>query len=132
MTEKWDARMKQDWDERARSNAMHFIASGETQWEEERFFESGEANVRNSVTNELDLISRGHEPSELSMLEIGCGIGRMTRHLAQIFGEVYAVDVSGEMIQQAHIKLGDLSNVHLYETSGSDLAPLGDQTMDFA
>ena len=66
------------------------------------------------------------------MLEIGCGIGRMTRHLAGIFGEVHAVDVSGEMIEIAREKLSDLANVHLFETGGSDLEPFEDGFFDFA
>ena len=44
-------------------------------------------------------------------LEIGCGLGRMTRHLAGIFGEVYATDVSAEMIRGACARLGHLGNV---------------------
>ena len=33
------------------------------------------------------------------------GIGRITRYLAAIFGEVQATDVSGEMIRQAKERL---------------------------
>jgi ubiquinone/menaquinone biosynthesis C-methylase UbiE len=60
----------------------------------------------------------------MRILEIGCGIGRMTRELANIFGEVYATDVSAEMIKQARTRLEDWTNVHLYETNGLDLAEL--------
>jgi ubiquinone/menaquinone biosynthesis C-methylase UbiE len=35
------------------------------------------------------------------MLEIGYGIGRMTRHLASIFGEVHGVDVAPTMCRWA-------------------------------
>ena len=68
----------------------------------------------------------------MRMLEIGCGIGRMTRPLAEVFGEVHAVDVSAEMIRQARENLRDLPNVRLFETSGEDLAPFDDQSFDFA
>ena len=37
----------------------------------------------------------------MSVLEIGCGAGRLTRALANFFGEVYAVDISGEMVKRA-------------------------------
>ncbi len=33
----------------------------------------------------------------MRVLEIGCGAGSITRALARLFGEVHAVDVSGEM-----------------------------------
>jgi cyclopropane fatty-acyl-phospholipid synthase-like methyltransferase/glycosyltransferase involved in cell wall biosynthesis len=124
--------MKRDWDERAKSNAMHYIVSGESEWDEKEFFESGKANVEQTVTEDLDLICQGREASQMRMLEIGCGIGRMTRHLAGVFGEVHAVDVSGAMIAKAREKLADLPNVHLLETSGSDLAPFDDGFFDFA
>src|SRR5690606_31703971 len=69
---------------------------------------------------------------QLRLLEIGCGIGRMTRHLSRIFGEVYGVDVSAEMIAQGKERLADCANVHLYETSGVDFAPLADDYFDRA
>ena len=37
--------MRNDWDTRARENAEHYIATGETQWNDRDFFRSGEINV---------------------------------------------------------------------------------------
>jgi SAM-dependent methyltransferase/glycosyltransferase involved in cell wall biosynthesis len=124
--------MKRDWDRRARSNAMHYIASARSDWTSDDFFASGRANVEETITRELEQVCRGKKASEMRILEIGCGIGRMTRHLAALFGEVHAVDVSGEMIRQAGEHLRDVPNVRLYETSGADLAPFEDQFFDFA
>jgi ubiquinone/menaquinone biosynthesis C-methylase UbiE len=64
------------------------------------------------------------------MFEIGCGIGRMTRYLAEIFGEVHAADVSGEMVAQAHERLAHLKNVTVHETSGVDFRALPDDHFD--
>jgi len=55
--------------------------------------------VERLVRADLPLLTQGVIP-RLRLLEIGCGIGRMTRALAEIFGEVYATDVSGEMIRR--------------------------------
>jgi SAM-dependent methyltransferase len=57
----------------------------------------------------------------------------VTRALADVFGEVHAVDVSGEMIQQARLALGGRPNVFLYQNNGADLSilPAGAQ-FDFA
>ena len=90
--------MKRDWDARARDNAMHYIASGRDDWDVEAFLESGRESVEATVLPDLDLVCRGRDPATMRMLEIGCGIGRMTWHLARVFGEVYAVDVSGEIV----------------------------------
>jgi SAM-dependent methyltransferase len=54
----------------------------------------------------------------------------MTRPLANAFGELYATDVSGEMIRQARQHLQGLSNVRLYETNGLDLAELPSDHFD--
>jgi SAM-dependent methyltransferase len=119
--------MKSFWNARARDNAPFYIATwrGYERSDIEGFFLSADdaaAFVRES----------GYQPTGRDrMLEIGCGIGRMTHGFAQLFGEVHAIDVSGEMIRQARERLGHLGNVHLYETSGSDLAPFADASIDF-
>jgi ubiquinone/menaquinone biosynthesis C-methylase UbiE len=71
-------------------------------------------------------------PLDLQMLEVGCGIGRMTRMLARIFGHVTGVDVSDEMIRQARQNLSDLTNVTLEVGDGATLQSLKDQEFDFA
>ena len=77
-------------------------------------------------------ICRGRSPAKMRVLEIGCGVGRMTRALAGIFGEVHGVDVSGEMIAQGRQLLAGVPNVHLHRNSGADLSVLGDLRFDFA
>jgi SAM-dependent methyltransferase/glycosyltransferase involved in cell wall biosynthesis len=124
--------MKREWDERARQNAMHFIASGKREWEEAEFFASGRRNVEQHVLSDLERICRGRDPRQMRALEIGCGIGRMSRHLADVFGEVHGVDVSGEMIAEGRRKLAGVPNVYLHETGGSDLAPFDDGLFEFA
>jgi len=124
--------MKREWNERARENAMHYIESGKEEWTEEEFFESGRRSVEKVITEDLSRIAGDRDPKEMRALEIGCGIGRMTRHLAGIFSEIHGVDVSGEMIAEGRRKLADVPNAFLYETSGSDLAPFEDASLDFA
>ena len=76
-------------------------------------------------------ISQGTDPKQMRVLEIGCGAGRVTRALAKVFGEIHAVDVSGEMIAEARRALADLSNVHLYRNNGKDLDVLPPLEFDF-
>jgi SAM-dependent methyltransferase len=77
-------------------------------------------------------ICQGDDPRLMRVLEIGCGVGRVTRALADVFGEVHAVDVSGEMIRLARQTLADKPNVFLYQNNGMDLSVLGDLEFDFA
>lgn len=125
-------KMRQDWDDRARENARHFIATGRTEWNSTEFFDSGRLNVFHEILTDLGNVCRGKSAKEMKVLEIGCGAGRMTRALAEVFGEVYAVDVSGEMIARAREALADVRNVHLFQNNGADLQVLGEARIDFA
>ena len=125
-------KMRHDWDERARENAKHFVAAGKLEWNDDDFFHSGEASISGQILSDLDNICQGNDPKRMRILEIGCGLGRETRALAGIFGEVHSVDVSGEMIRRARQALADLPNVHLYQNNGTDLSVLGDLKFDFA
>ncbi len=124
--------MKRDWDELARDNAMHYIETSKDQWELEEFFRSGKEDVDGLVVPDLSFICRDRDPQQLRILEIGCGVGRMTKHLAAIFGEIHGVDVSGEMVVRGRKFLNEVPNAHLHETSGADLAPFPDGYFDFA
>lgn len=68
----------------------------------------------------------------MRVLEIGCGAGRLTRALSNIFGEIHAVDVSGEMVAQARRALADRPNVKFYQNNGCDLAVVPPLVFDFA
>lgn len=116
--------MKRDWDDRASENAKWYINTVRVQQTETEFDETGRVEVEKLLLAELNFLTQGRDPRELRVLEIGCGIGRMTKHLAALFGEVHAVDVSGEMIRQARERLRDFPNVQCHETSGCDFAAL--------
>ena len=127
-----ERRMREDWDARARENAFHHIASSREEWGVEEFLGSGEESVQEAILDDLEIICQGREAKQMRVLEIGCGAGRMTRALARSFGEVYGVDVSGEMVARARRLLSDCKNVHLYQNNGADLSVLGDVRFDFA
>ena len=125
-------KMRAEWDNRARENARYYIATGQSEWSDEEFFESGRENVRREILTDMINICQGRDPKQMKVLEIGCGSGRITRALAETFGEVYAVDISGEMVAQARKALSDLSNVHIFQNNGRDLAVLDGLQIDFA
>jgi len=125
-------KMRREWDERARENARHFVATARTDWTDHDYFESGRENVRREILTDMGNVCQGKDPKQMKVLEIGCGSGRITRALAEIFGEVFAVDISGEMIRQAGETLRDVPNAHVFQNSGSDLRVLGDIEVDFA
>jgi SAM-dependent methyltransferase len=125
------ARMRKDWDERARKNARYFVATAKENWTDENFFESGRDWIRLYVLPDLTLISRGRPIAELNMLELGCGAGRMTRGFSEMFRFVDAVDVSTEMIKKAEAVLSDCSNVAFHVNNGVTLPMFSDNSFDF-
>ncbi len=67
-------------------------------------------------------------PGTASVIEFGCGDGRITRHLAALYGVVLAVDIAPTMLTHV-LKLG-LPNVETYLSDGLTM-PAG-RTFDAA
>ena len=85
--------MKHDWNARANENAKWYINTWKMEQPDEEFYETGRRDVDVHILTDMSRLTQGRDPKSLRLLEIGCGIGRMTRHFAEIFGEVYATDV---------------------------------------
>ena len=117
-------RMRQDWDQRARENARHYVVTGQAQWSDEEFYRSGDIAMQEDILNDLGNICQGMDPKRMRVLEIGCGAGRMTRALAVFFGEVYAVDISPEMVRQARLTVVEFPNAHVVRNNGKDLSAI--------
>ena len=117
-------RMRRDWDRRARENARHYVVTGQREWSDDEFFESGRITLEEEILNDLPNICQGKDPKEMKVLEIGCGAGRVTRAFAGFFGEVYAVDISREMVRQAREACAGFPNTHVFRNNGKDLSAL--------
>ncbi len=124
--------MRRDWDRRSRENALHYVNTQQEAWDESEFFSTGEQNVQDQILSDLERICGVRDPRSMRALEIGCGVGRMTRALASVFGEVHGVDVSKEMVQRARRYLQTTSNAHVHRNSGCDLRALKNLEFDFA
>jgi cyclopropane fatty-acyl-phospholipid synthase-like methyltransferase len=112
------------WDDAAREDAYWHIATSSS-GDAERFYAKGAAE-----TDAL-LALCGIMPDEgRSVLEIGCGAGRMTRRLAELFGQVIALDVSEEMLKHAQQVLADRDNVGYVHGNGTDLSSVADRSVD--
>jgi len=114
--------MRRDWDRRALENARHYVATGQEEWSDADFFAAGEEELRNHILSDLGNICQGRDPKSMKVLEVGCGAGRVTRPLAQFFGEVYAVDISAHMVRQARRAVAQFPNAHIFRNNGSDLS----------
>jgi SAM-dependent methyltransferase len=131
-TEEQLRKMREDWDERARENARYYVNTASTEWTDQEFFASGERTVADEILTDLGNICQGRHQGDMRVLEIGCGAGRVTRALANHFGEVHGVDVSGEMIRQAKLALRERPNAFVYQNNGKDLGVVPRLQFDFA
>jgi SAM-dependent methyltransferase len=125
-------KMRREWDERAKENARYFVNTEREDWTDEDFFASGERTVAEEILTDMTNICQGRDPKTMRVLEIGCGAGRVTRALARLFGEVHAVDVSGEMAALARRAVADYAGAHVYQNNGMDLSVVEAEGLDFA
>ena len=119
--------MRTYWDARARENAMFFIHT-ELDYRETNPAEFWASGIRNLDTT-LAVHGLAISPTD-RVLEIGCGMGRITRPLAERAQYVIGLDVSKEMIDRASQALSDLANVDLRVGNGLDLTGVDDASLD--
>jgi SAM-dependent methyltransferase len=122
--------MRREWNQRARSDAYYYVATGRHKQDKAEFLSTAEPvlSVFASTFNRI----RTAGPAEMRRaLEIGCGPGRLMLGMRESFGEVHGVDVSDEMIALAREHLREVPGTHAHECSGSDLAGLPSDYFDF-
>jgi 2-polyprenyl-3-methyl-5-hydroxy-6-metoxy-1,4-benzoquinol methylase len=92
----------------------------------------GSADILDCATSEIvnRLAEWGLLRSDATMLDIGCGIGRIERALAPLVGTITAIDASSGMIEEARRRCGDLANVAFEQCGGRDLAKFRDRSFD--
>jgi ubiquinone/menaquinone biosynthesis C-methylase UbiE len=88
--------------------------------------EAFEAAGRNDAARLTPFISRTD-----TVLDLGCGIGRVTRYVAPLCREIWAVDVSETMLRFARERLAQLPNVRFLVGRGTALPELETGSMDF-
>jgi SAM-dependent methyltransferase len=96
-------RSRASWDRFAQSDPLWAVLSDPAKhggrWEEGEFFATGRAEIDALVGR---LRQRGWLPDgAIRALDFGCGVGRLSRALADHAAEVVGVDVSPEMVSVA-------------------------------
>jgi SAM-dependent methyltransferase len=119
--------MRRFWDRRAREDAFFFVDSELAYGDPDvaRFWEEGE-RVVDELLGRLGVALRGDE----RVVDVGCGIGRLTRALAARAAHVDAFDVSPEMVARAREHNAHVENVTWHAGDGTTLRPLPDASVD--
>lgn len=101
------------WEKLAKENARYYINSDKGRnITEKEFIKSGlEDTIKYIISDDL-ILKKG------TLLEVGCGNGRMTMFLYPYFDKVVGTDISGEMIRQGKERVGRFENIELLETTG--------------
>ena len=122
--------MREDWDRRAREDASYYVAFGRRQQTHEEFLSSA-GDVLRSLREEYRRFPPETDFHKLTSLEIGCGPGRLMAALADDFGRLFGVDVSGEMVARARENLKGIPHAEARQGNGADLDGFGDGSIDF-
>lgn len=117
------------WDARAREDAFFFVDNTGVYRDADidRFWSQGCRNL----DTVLELVGARVAPDDV-VLDIGCGVGRLTRPLAERGSHVHAIDVSSAMLEQARELNGHLTNVTWHHGDGTTLRPIADAGVDAA
>jgi SAM-dependent methyltransferase len=119
--------MKRFWNARADEDAFYFVDNRLTYGEpdQETFWRGGD-KVLEEILDRLDARIRPED----EIVDIGCGIGRMTRALAARGAGVRAIDVSERMLELAREHNPSLDNVEWLLGDGHSLRPIADGSVD--
>ena len=113
--------MKSDWDRRVDHDYRFWMSDGYK--DDASMWEAGERDM--SI-----LLKDAGDTSHKTMLELGCGVGRLLRAGLKRFKHVIGIDVSESAIKKAHEFLNFETNLELYTGNGIDLTPVPDHSVD--
>jgi SAM-dependent methyltransferase len=121
------SRMARYWDRRARENPFYFVDNRLVYGDPdlERFWAGGEE----TVDELLGALGEAIDPGDV-VVEIGCGVGRLTRPIAKRAREVHAIDVSQRMLDLAAENNPELGNVRWMPGDGETLTGTADGSAD--
>jgi SAM-dependent methyltransferase len=119
--------MREFWDERAKEDALWFIDSrlGYRSGDLEAFWAGGESDL----AAVLDAAGVQISPAD-TVVDVGCGAGRLSRAIAGRAGRVIGIDVSPEMLAKARELNADLEHVTWVSGDGTSLAGIDDGIAD--
>ena len=124
-------RHKQEWEELAKVDPLWAILTSSDRlgggWELAEFFETGEAEISAMLKVADDL---GEPVRRERALDFGCGVGRLSRPLAERFRECVAIDISEGMVRLARELNEDRPNCRFLVNAAPDLGQLESESFD--
>lgn len=125
---KASAIMSSEWDKRADQNAFLYINSAKNDWLEDDFF----ATSHEALFEVKSLLPKNFK-FDGTILDVGCGVGRISFEFAKTASQVIGLDVSGSMIEKAncYAEKFRVPNVRFYVTDGLTYPMVNSDSVDF-
>lgn len=118
-------RQKRLWEELAKkSSKYHINTDFGREITDDQFKQSGQEDYKKLISDDGLIWTRD------SILDFGCGIGRITEFMAKDFKNVIGMDISLTMLAQGRKRLKAYNNVKFLETDGVNI-PLSEDSIDF-
>jgi len=117
-------RVEEIWNKKARENARYYVNTRgmrNSDISEFNLRESGSYDYERYITGDAVITSILNDPAKDAVLEIGCGIGRMTEFFLKHFKNVHGIDISGLMLESARKRLNNLPGIKLQICDGNTL-----------
>jgi SAM-dependent methyltransferase len=108
---------------------LYYIATERTDWELNAFFASGDALLQQYVDPWLRKSKL--DTARSTALEIGGGVGRLSRGLSHRFANVVAFDISPKMVAGGQKLNADRPNLKFVANQGNDFPGLAEESCDF-
>jgi ubiquinone/menaquinone biosynthesis C-methylase UbiE len=106
------------WNAASVSDAMKLIVVND----DERFFEESGRDAAGPIIGLLG--------GESIVLDLGCGIGRIAKHVAPHCAELVLADISPTMLEMAAERLAGLTNITVTTADVSSVPDVPDETID--
>lgn len=119
--------LKKDWENAAKRKDYRFSIFSSKDFSEPIFDKSGIDSF--NILLEI-LKSWNIDISDKTVVDYGCGAGRVTKFIAKVAKRTIGTDISEKMIDRFRQRLGDTKNIELFVGSGKDLEPLKNDSVD--
>ena len=123
---------QREWEDLAELDPLWAILSNTGKrgggWQDEEFDESGRVEADGVM---LRAAALGLPRRWRTALDFGCGIGRLSRPLAESFDRCIGLDISERMITEARRRSANVSNLEFEVNACERIPAIADASMDF-
>ncbi len=123
--------LKQEWEDLAQMDPFWAILTFPDRkfgkWKVDEFFDTGELEIQQVMRSSRPL---GRPLGSESVLDFGCGVGRLTRALAGYFEKAYGLDISENMLARARELNQSFGNCQFILNTEPHLEIFTDNTFD--